>query len=136
MRNFSLVLSAAAAMFIGNAALAQPGSDPENGDPSIGVGMICNTQEQAALYLTLEAKGLPPRRALRAVNRQASGTRHACGVAVIAFVRDRTLEMRPVHNKLIQIVRINVVAGFNGSGWQPVSDRVQYAVLEAEGETI
>jgi hypothetical protein len=37
---------------------------------------------------------------------------------------------------LVQIVRINVVAGFNGSGWQRVSDLVQYAVLEGAGQSI
>jgi hypothetical protein len=41
-----------------------------------------------------------------------------------------------LEDKLVQIVRINVVAGFNGSGWQRVSDMVQYAVLEGGGESI
>jgi hypothetical protein len=39
-------------------------------------------------------------------------------------------------NSLVQIVRINVVAGFNGAGWRRVSDMVQYAVLEGEGESV
>jgi hypothetical protein len=41
-----------------------------------------------------------------------------------------------LENQLVQIVRINVVAGFNGSGWQGVSGMVQYAVLEGGGESI
>lgn len=39
-------------------------------------------------------------------------------------------------DKLVQIVRINVVAGFNGSAWQHVSDMVQDAVLEGGGQWI
>ncbi|HXZ45261.1 MAG TPA: hypothetical protein VEH02_00845 [Pseudolabrys sp.] len=39
-------------------------------------------------------------------------------------------------NKLVQIVRINVFAGFNGSVWQRVSGMVQYAVLEGGGESV
>ena len=39
-------------------------------------------------------------------------------------------------DRLVQIVRINIVAGFNGSGWQRVTDTVQYAVLEGEGESV
>jgi hypothetical protein len=41
-----------------------------------------------------------------------------------------------MQDRLVQIVRINIVAGFNGSGWQHVSDTVQYAVLEGDGESI
>jgi hypothetical protein len=41
-----------------------------------------------------------------------------------------------LQNQLVQIVRINVVAGFNGSAWQSVSGMVQYAVLEGGGESI
>ena len=37
---------------------------------------------------------------------------------------------------LVQIVRINVVAGYNGSGWQRVANMVQYAVIEAKGISI
>ena len=39
-------------------------------------------------------------------------------------------------NQLVQIVRINVVAGFNGTEWQRVKNMVQYAVLEGGGESV
>jgi hypothetical protein len=57
-------------------------------------------------------------------------------VAAIAFVRDKTLDTKTVKNKLVQVVRINVIAGFNGSDWQRVSNMVQFAVVEGEGESI
>jgi hypothetical protein len=36
----------------------------------------------------------------------------------------------------MRIVRINVVAGYNGRGWQQVADTVQYAIVEPKGEPI
>ncbi len=40
-------------------------------------------------------------------------------------------------DKLVKVVRINIVAGFNGKGWQRVSAAVtQYAIIDAEGEAI
>ena len=46
------------------------------------------------------------------------------------------LDAKAVENKLMQIVRINVVAGFDGSGWKNVPAMTQYAVMEGEGESI
>ena len=40
-------------------------------------------------------------------------------------------------DRLVQIVRINVVAGFTGSGWErATADMTQYAVLEGAGESV
>ena len=60
----------------------------------------------------------------------------ACGVAAIAYIRDATVDTMKLDDNLVQIVRINIVAGFNGSNWQRVSGMVQYAVLEGGGELI
>ena len=49
---------------------------------------------------------------------------------------EKTLDAKAVENKLMQIVRINVVAGFDGSGWKDVPAMTQYAVMEGEGEAI
>ena len=100
---------------------------PANGDAAVGVGVICNTSEEARQFVDLRSHGAAPDQAVQAVNANAMDER-ACGVAAIAYVHDR--------NQLVQIVRINVVAGFNGSAWQRVSGMVQYAVLEGGGESI
>ena len=61
----------------------------------------------------------------------------ACGVAAVAFTRDKTMLTRPMGDRLVQIVRINIIAGFNGTGWQRASAMtIQYAVVEAEGQSI
>ena len=58
---------------------------------------------------------------------------HACGVAAIAFKRDKMLHVHAVKNKLLEVVQINVLAGFNGSG---IPEMTQYAVMESKGDAI
>jgi len=41
-----------------------------------------------------------------------------------------------VNGKLVQIVRINVVAGYNGVGWNQIANTTQYAVIETKGLAI
>jgi hypothetical protein len=53
-----------------------------------------------------------------------------------AGIRNETVDTTKLEDKLVQIVRINVVAGFDESAWQRVSDLVQYAVLEGGGQSI
>jgi len=102
---------------------------------SVGVGLICNTPEQAEQFVELRSKGKAAKDAMTAVNAQARDP-HACGLAAIAFVPEKTVDTKSVENKLMQIVRINVVGGFNGDGWQTVPAMTQYAVMEGEGESI
>ena len=102
---------------------------------AMGIGMICNTPDQAEQFIALRAHGAAPKAAMQTVNLQAHDA-HACGVAAIAFTRDKTVDAKPVANKLMQIVRINVLAGFNGNGWQRLPGMTQYAVMEGEGESI
>lgn len=129
----SLAAAATAVLICGAARADVPGA--ANDEPAVGVGMICNTSAQAEQFVALRAKGNDAKQAMTAVNDQAHDA-SACGLAAIAFVRDTTLDSKPVDNKLLQIVRINVVAGFNGSGWQRVVGMIQYAVMEGEGEAI
>jgi hypothetical protein len=129
-------LTAAVAAFLLSGVAAKADDFAVGGDqPSVGVGMICNTSDQAEQFLALQAKGAKADAAMKTVNKQAKN-RRACGVAAIAFVRDKTLDTKTVKNKLVQVVRINVIAGFNGSDWQRVSNMVQFAVVEGEGESI
>jgi opacity protein-like surface antigen len=129
----SLAAAATAVLMCGAARADAP--DEASGGPAVGVGMICNTSEQAEQFVALRAQGTETKQAMQTVNEQAHDPR-ACGVAAIAFIRDATLDTKAVNDKLLQVVRINVVAGFDGSDWQRVADMVQYAVMEGEGEAI
>lgn len=53
-----------------------------------------------------------------------------------AGIRNETVDTMKLEDKLVQIVRINVVAGFNESAWQCMSDMVQYTVLKGGGQSI
>ncbi len=104
--------------------------------PAIGVGIICDTPEQAGRFVGLRAEGNDPTKAIAAVNAEVHDSR-ACGIAAIAFMRNQTIATRTMGDRLVQIVRINIVAGFNGTGWQRASsDLIQYAVIDAEGQSI
>lgn len=67
------------------------------------------------------AKGAASDEAMNTVNANAWSER-ACGVAAIAYIRDQTVDTRKLQNQLVQIVRINVLADFNGAGC--VSDTI------------
>ena len=103
--------------------------------PSVGIGMICNTSDQAQLYLNLRADGAAATEAMQQVNDGAHDA-HACGVAAIAYVRDKMLHCHAVENKLLEVVRINVLAGFDGNAWKSLPAMIQYAVMEGKGDII
>lgn len=128
--------AAAGALTICAAASANERStNPALGGPSVGIGIICNTAEQAARFVSLRAGGADSPHAIQAVNVEAKDA-HACGIAAVAFVRDATLAGRAVNDKLLQVVRVNILAGFNGNAWQQTAGMIQYAVIEGEGEAI
>jgi hypothetical protein len=132
------ITAAAAVLLIAGAAHADeltslPGQ--ANSGPVVGVGVICNTSAQAEQFVSLRQQGQDITPAVAKVNQQAQDPR-ACGLAAVAFVPDQTVATKPMGGKLVKIVRINVVAGYNGSGWHHVAATVQYAIMPTEGEDI
>jgi hypothetical protein len=125
----SIVLWSAAP---GNVYAAGP---MEEGNIAIGVGIICNTPEQMERLVGLRNDGEEMNRAVIAVNDEAKDPR-ACGVAAVAFMSDKMVDMKNVQGKLVQIVRINVVAAFDGRQWARVPVMTQYALIEPEGHAI
>jgi hypothetical protein len=73
--------------------------------------------------------------AMKRINDGAHDAR-ACGVAAIAFERDKMLHAHAFGNKLFEIVQINVLAGFDGFGWKAIPEMTQYAVMESKGDAI
>ncbi|MEJ2375104.1 MAG: hypothetical protein P8Y71_06645 [Pseudolabrys sp.] len=144
----ALSVSAAAALLLCGAAQAGeltdlPSAQPlplqqspqANKGPALGIGVICNTSQQAEQYVSLRAKGQGLTPAMTTVNRKADQPR-ACGLAAIAYMRGRTLDTKPLNGKLVQIVRIKVFAGYNGRHWHHIADTVQYAVFRTKGMAI
>jgi hypothetical protein len=127
-------LAAAACVLLacGIARADQVTDDVASGNAVVGVGLICNTREQAELYISLIGAGQDGGPAMRAVNTEMKNP-SACGVAAVVFRRGETLDSKTVHGKSMEVVRINVLAGFNGQRWQRASGLVQYAVMEPTG---
>jgi hypothetical protein len=125
----------AALLFICGTAQADetnPPPLPEQNAMAIGIGVICNTTEQAERYVRLRADGAELSPAMNIVNEEAQDPQ-ACGLAAVAFERDKTMDTATMNGKLVSIVRINVVAGYNGHEWLRVPATTQYAVVEDTG---
>ena len=133
-----LSLAAAAAfLFCGFAQAGELANNPNIGNPdnagsAVGIGGICNTPRQAERYISLLGTGQKAGLAMNIVNTETDNP-HACGIAAVACTRGATLDTKTVHGKSMQVVRINIIAGFNGVSWQRASGLVQYAVMEPSG---
>jgi hypothetical protein len=140
MRYAKGLTAAAALLMLGAAAQANEqgsfGEDMKAKDgANVGIGVICNTSEQAEQLVSLRAAGQELMPAVSSVNAKAQQPR-ACGVAAVAFVPDKTLDTKTVAGKVMKIVRIQVVAGYDGKSWHRVDSMVQYAIVESEGIAI
>jgi len=142
-KGLSVTFAAAALLIASNAgtrdaradnmhAFGQP-AQTETG-PAVGVGVICDTSEQAEHFINRRAAGEGITPAVQNVNAEAQKPR-ACGIATIAFTVGKTVDTKAINGKLMKIVQVNVIAGYNGVGWQPVN-AVQFAIVEAPGYAI
>ena len=129
---FSSALVISVAMLLAAGGGVAGAQSLSNDGAKVGVGMICDSQEQAARFLELRATGRKADEAMAAVNEEARNPK-ACGLAAIAFTQDAMVDSKSVDNQLVQVVRIRILAGYTGAAWQPMRDFVQYAILEAEG---
>lgn len=117
-------------------ANAGPGPmDEEDGKVVIGVGIICNTSEQMQRLVGLRMGGAEVTNAVSRVNTEARDPR-ACGIAAVAFTSDKMVDMKNVQGRMVQIVRISVIAAFDGRQWARIPVMTQYALIEPEGYTI
>ena len=133
---FSVAAAAAAAIALWCVTPANVSASPLGEDGlTIGVGIICNTPEQMQRLVGLRAGGAEVTGAVTAVNDEAKDPR-ACGVAAVAFMSEQMMELRNVRGKMVQIVRINVIAAFDGRQWARVPAMTQYALIEPGGYTI
>ncbi len=117
-----------------NPPIAHP-AEPDAGGLQIGVSVICNTGAQAENFVNLRARGTETMTAVNVVNEEANDPK-ACGLAAIAFRRDRTMTTKSLNGKLVDIVRISVLAGYDGHGWARLPQMTQYAIIPGEGLAI
>ncbi len=149
-----IAAAAAVTLLIGGAALADPFNtnaithdaiahnpmtQPDQGPGAtglqVGIGVICNTPAQAENFVQLRSRGTEIMMAVNSVNKQV-GDPKACGLAAIAFERGKTLTSKSLNGKLVDIVRIDVLAGYDGRGWARVPHATQYAIMQSPGVAI
>ena len=148
----TVIAAAAIALLAGGAAPAQqpahpiplavnPQASPSvSGTPGanglqVGIGVICDTSQQAQTYISLRTRGSRPMTAVNSVNTKARNPK-ACGVAAIAYRRDQTMATKDLNGKMVQIVRIHVLAGYDGHGWTRIPNKTQYAIVKVKGVAI
>lgn len=129
--------AALAAVILACGAARADDAAPNQGEAQVaaGIGIMCNTSAQAERYVRLRAGGAQLEPAVNTVNAEVKDPR-ACGVAAVAFTRDATVAVKSIEGRVLSIVRINIVAGFDGRDWHRVPAMIQYAVMEAEGDSI
>ena len=98
------------------------------GNVSIGSAIICDTSEQAHRFVTLRNDGSEAVQALQVINKEANNPT-ACGPAVLAFRTGETIKSERMDGKLVNVVKVTVLAYNNGTGWSPVPETVQYAII-------
>ena len=108
---------------------------PSATDLHIGIGVICNTNRQAQNYVKLRARGIEISMAVNSVNQTAKDPK-ACGVAAIAYKRDKTMATKSLNGKVVDIVRVNIFAGYDGHGWARIPEMTQYAIIRTKGIAI
>lgn len=110
-------------------------TEPDQMGLQVGIGVICNTNVQAEDYVKLRAHGTDLTLAVNQVNAQAKDPK-ACGVAAIAYKRGKTVDTQMMGGKMVEIVQINVMAGYDGQAWARVPEMTQYAVIQSKGIAI
>jgi len=100
----------------------------KHGDSSVevGIGLICNSEQQVQRYLALHDQ--PPEKAIQLVNTEAADP-NACSMAAIAFTRGKQGAAVPAPGGQMKITQIKIIAAQTPFGWQPVTGLVQYTAI-------
>lgn len=109
------------------AGAAEP-TKPADKSVEVGVGLICNSEQQVQRYLSLHVKDAEPESAIQAVNTEARDP-NACSMAAIAFTRGKEGPSVPAPGGQMKITHITIVAAQTPFGWQPVTGLVQYTAI-------
>lgn len=101
-------------------------------DAQVGNGLVCDTKEQVALFVSLaEEKG--PQGALAAVNEDA-GIPNACVIAHVMFVIVEKFESVSIAGRPYMIVKILVGGVVTPAGMQPVEPKEFYTIFHNPAE--
>lgn len=103
-------------------------ADEQKKSAEIGIGLICNSEQQVERYLALHVKDQSPEAAIQAVNTEANDP-NACSIAAIMFTRNKEGAVVPAPGGQMKIMEIKVIAAQTPFGWQRVVNLVQYTAI-------
>jgi len=113
---------------LGANALEKPADIPAEKAVEVGIGLICNSEDQVQRYFSLHVKNEEPEAAIQTVNVEAKDP-NACAMAAIAFIRGNEGATVPAPGGQMKITRILIVAAQTPTGWTRVSGLVQYTAI-------
>jgi hypothetical protein len=102
--------------------------EPNKNSIEIGVGLICNSEQQVQRYLALHVQNQAPDTAIQLVNTEAQDP-NACSIAAVAFIRGREGAAVPAPGGQMKITEIRILAAQTPFGWQRVTGLVQYTAI-------
>jgi hypothetical protein len=109
---------------LGANAIEKPADNPVE----VGIGLICNSEQQVQRYLSLHVKHEEPESAIQTVNIEAKDP-NACAMAAIAFIRGEESATVPAPGGQMKVMRIMIIAAQTPAGWTRVSGLVQYTAI-------
>ena len=102
--------------------------DQNKNSIEVGVGLVCNSEQQVQRYLALSVKEQPPETAIKVVNTEAQDP-NACSIAAVAFIRGKQGAAVPAPGGQMKITEIRILAAQTPFGWQRVTGLVQYTAI-------
>lgn len=113
---------------VGANSLEQNKSDEPVNSIEVGVGLICNSEQQVQRYLALYGKDQSAEAAIRLVNTEAANP-NACLIGAVAFVRGKEGMAVPAPGGQMKITQITILAAQTPFGWQRVTGLVQFTAI-------
>ena len=102
--------------------------EPNKNSIEVGVGLVCNSEQQVQRYLSLHAQDQAPETAIKLVNTESQDP-NACSIAAVAFIRGKEGAAMPAPGGQMKITEIRILAAQTPFGWQRVTGLVQYTAI-------
>jgi hypothetical protein len=101
----------------------------------IGRGVLCDTQQQMMRFVALRDGGKEAPVAMRTVNDEAHN-KSACNMVMVMFSARKVLGETTLHNKIVSLVEITVLAFGDGVVWKRVPAVTQYTLVPEKGQNV
>jgi hypothetical protein len=108
-------------------------ADNADKDVMTGSGLVCDTKEQAARFVSLLNDDIE--QTLNEVNREA-GDAQACVVTTIGFIPGSKVADVDKDGAVVHVIEVKVVAVATAIGLQPVEPKTYYSVIASNERSV